>query len=732
VKILLVEDDLPTAAVLCEVLTAQYYTVDLARHGQDGLVLATSSNFDLILLDLLIPKLDGISLCRQLRAQGVQKPILLLTAKDQSADVVKGLDAGADDYITKPYELSELLARMRALLRRGQTELAPAVLTWENLCINPVSAEVTYKGQLISLTPKEYSLLGLFLRNPQRIFSRSDIIDRLWSMDAIPSEATVTNLIKDLRHKLKAQGMSAEVLETVYGLGYRLKTPPKTGGTKGVFSGEQGGQIHRLPEAGKGKRQTNLASVNKVIKRYKDTFVQRVTLLEQVELALLAGKLQPELQHRASNEAHKLAGTLGSFGYQTGSKLAQAIEHLLIDDKPLAPTQAPQLSRLLSELKGTLSKPPTPLTIEQFEPTQIPLVLVIDDADFSRHVEKPTSNLTPQPPDPNPQRQSHARCYNGGNPRNALAPQVGKPAHGAGSSVGAPSSLKGKGENSKPLKKQERGMEARLTDPVKSKIDDQSLSNQLKTEAMSWGVRIEVVSNWAIALAVISQSPQAVLLNLNGQDPVENSLTLLQKLKEQLPTTPILVITEQDNLTHRVAVSRLGVQRFLHKPVGTAEIFEAIREASSLRLIAQVLPKSQASQAKVMILDDDPIALELLSNLLQPWGLRVKTLQDPQQFWEVLTTVTPDLLLIDLEMPTYSGVDLCRVVRQDPKWGNLPILVVTAHTDLESIQQVFAAGADDFIGKPVVGPELVTRVISRIDRSRLQQELKTLKRRIGT
>ncbi|MBP5971892.1 response regulator [Brasilonema sp. CT11] len=629
-KILLVEDDLPTAAVLCEVLTAQYYTVDLARHGQDGLVLATSSNFDLILLDLLIPKLDGISLCRQLRAQGVQKPILLLTAKDHSADVVKGLDAGADDYLTKPYELSELLARMRALLRRGQTELAPAVLTWENLCINPVSAEVTYKGQLISLTPKEYSLLGLFLRNPQRIFSRSDIIDRLWSIDAIPSEGTVTNLIKDLRHKLKAQGMSAEVLETVYGLGYRLKTPPKIEETKGVLSGEQGGQIHRLAQTGKGKRQTNLASVNKVIERYKDTFAQRVTLLEQVEQALRLGKLQLELRYRASNEAHKLAGTLGSFGYQTGSKLARAIEHFLMGDKPLAPTQAPQLSRLLSELKGTLSKPPTPLTEEQLEPTQISLVLV---------------------------------------------------------------------------------------------IDDESLSNQLKTEAISWGVRIEVASNWAIALAVISQSPQAVLLNLNGQDPIEKGLTLLQKLKEQLPTTPILVMAEQDNLTHRVAVSRLGIQRFLHKPVATAEVFEAI---------AQVLPKSQPSEAKVMIVDDDPIALELLSTLLQPWGLRVKTLQDPQQFWEVLTTTTPDLLVIDLEMPTYSGVDLCRVVRQDPKWGNLPILVVTAHTDLESIQQVFAAGADDFIGKPVVGPELVTRVISRIDRSRLQQELKTLKHRIGT
>ncbi|BAY49384.1 multi-component transcriptional regulator, winged helix family protein [Scytonema sp. HK-05] len=628
-KILLVEDDRPTAAVLYEVLTVQYYTVELATDGENGLALATSCNFDLILLDLLIPKLDGISLCRQLRAQGVQTPILLLTAKDQSADVVKGLDAGADDYLTKPYELCELLARMRALLRRGQTELVPAVLTWENLCVNPVSAEVTYKGQLISLTPKEYSLLGLFLRNPQRVFSRSDIIDRLWSIDAIPSEGTVTNLIKDLRQKLKAQGMFADLLETVYGLGYRLKTPPKSEGAKGVLSGEQGEQTHRLGEAGKGKRQMGLASVNKVIERYKDTFAQRVILLEQVELALRFGKLQPELRQRASNEAHKLAGTLGSFGYETGSKLAQAIEHLLMDDKPLAPTQAPQLSKLVTELKEALSKPPTPLTIEELEPTNIPLVLV---------------------------------------------------------------------------------------------IDDESLTNQLKTEATNWGVRIEMVASWAIAQKQISQSPNAVLLNLNKQDPLENSLKKLQKLKEQLPTTPILVMAEQDNLTERVAVSRLGAHRFLHKPVAAAEVFEAI---------AQVLPQFQAPQAKVMILDDDPVALELLSNLLQPWGFRVKTLQDPQQFWEVLTTTTPDLLLIDLEMPTYSGIDLCRVVRQDPKWGNLPILVVTAYTDLESIQQVFAAGADDFIGKPVVGPELVTRVISRIDRSRLQQELKTLKRRIG-
>ena len=183
-KILLVEDDAAAAAVLSEVITAQHYTVDVATDGEMGLQFATSWEYDLILLDLLIPKLDGKNVCRQLRANGFQKPILLLTASDSSTDVVEGLDAGADDYVTKPYDLSELLARMRALLRRGQANLTPSLLTWEQLCVNPVSAEVTYCGQTLSLSPKEYGLLGLFLRNPQRVFSRSDIIDRLWSIAA--------------------------------------------------------------------------------------------------------------------------------------------------------------------------------------------------------------------------------------------------------------------------------------------------------------------------------------------------------------------------------------------------------------------------------------------------------------------------------------------------------------------------------------------------------------------
>lgn len=642
-KILLVEDDKPTAAVLSEVLTAQYYTVELATDGQVGLAFATTTDFDLVLLDLLIPKLDGISLCQRLRAQGYQKPILLLTAKDSSVDVVKGLDAGADDYVTKPYDLSELLARIRALLRRGENSITPILLTWDRLCINPVSAEVTYDGKIVPLTPKEYGLLGLFLRNPQRVFSRGDIIDRLWSIDTTPSEGAVTNLIKDLRQKLKAFGMTADLLETVYGLGYRLKAPPTTStanctpaaGTAVAGQDRQKDPETKDPEIKeKAKRKKDWSGVNKVLQRYQNTFTERVVALEQVEQALRAGTLDQTLQQTAAQEAHRLVGALGSFGYALGSDLARSIEHLLSRQQALQPTDAPLLSSLLTQLKQQLTQPPQPLTLDRLEPTSSPMVLVVDQEAF--------------------------------------------------------------------------------------------FTDQLQQEAFAWGMQMQVATHFETAKQHLARSspqdlPQAVLISL--QDATGATLTSLGELRQQFPDLPVLVIAAQDNLDDRVIVSRLGVQRFLYKPLSTTAVFEAI---------AQVLHKSQAAEAKVMILDDDAIVLSMLRDLLQPWGLQVTTLQDPKQFWTVLTATTPDLLILDLEMPTFNGIDLCRVVRQDPKWGNLPILVVTAHTHMELIQNVFAAGADDFIGKPVVGPELVTRVISRIDRSRLQQELETMKRRIGT
>ncbi|HEY9660438.1 MAG TPA: response regulator transcription factor, partial [Allocoleopsis sp.] len=205
-KILLVEDDEPTATVLASVLMDDRHMINIATDGQMGLMLAETYDYDLILLDVLIPKLDGITICRKLRSQGLQMPILLLTAQDSQMDKVAGLDAGADDYVVKPFDLAELRARIRALLRRGTTPIT-SVLTWEHLCLDPNANEVTYNQKPVALTPKEYGILELFLRYPQRVFSRSLIIDRLWSMDNSPAESAVTTHIKDLRQKLKASGM---------------------------------------------------------------------------------------------------------------------------------------------------------------------------------------------------------------------------------------------------------------------------------------------------------------------------------------------------------------------------------------------------------------------------------------------------------------------------------------------------------------------------------------------
>lgn len=221
-RILLVEDDPDIADALREALTAQRYTVDHTPDGLDALNFLEAYDYNVIVLDVMLPGLDGVTLCRQLRQRGDLTPVLMLTARDTSQDKVAGLDVGADDYVVKPFDLDELLARVRALLRRGVDRSTP-LLTWERLCLNPTTMEVQYAGELLSLTPKEYSLTELFLRQPDRIFSRGVILENVWSLqDDIPSEDTVKAHIRGLRKKLKAAGAPAQLIDTVYGVGYRL------------------------------------------------------------------------------------------------------------------------------------------------------------------------------------------------------------------------------------------------------------------------------------------------------------------------------------------------------------------------------------------------------------------------------------------------------------------------------------------------------------------------------
>jgi two-component system, OmpR family, response regulator QseB len=220
-RILLVEDDDRIAKPLAEGLKNEHHVVEIATDGMEGWEYAQGAEFDLILLDLMLPKLDGIELCKRLRKTESKALILMLTARDTTDDKVIGLDAGADDYLVKPFKLKELAARIRALSRRSY-ELKPQVLSYAELQLNSSTGEVSYEDNLLCLTPKEYLILEYFLRHPKQIVTRSAILGQLWEFDNSSGEGTIKTHITNLRSKLKAAGSKENLIETVYGIGYRL------------------------------------------------------------------------------------------------------------------------------------------------------------------------------------------------------------------------------------------------------------------------------------------------------------------------------------------------------------------------------------------------------------------------------------------------------------------------------------------------------------------------------
>ncbi|MGB5961111.1 MAG: response regulator transcription factor [Coleofasciculaceae cyanobacterium] len=222
-RILLIEDDDRIAEPLVEHLSHQYHVVDQAQDGITGWEQALAAPYDLILLDLMLPRLDGITLCQRLRKSGCKALILMLTAKDTTNDKIIGLDAGADDYLVKPFKIQELAARIRALSRRIP-DIQPPILTCENLQLDPSTYQVTYAGKILSLTPKEYMLLEVFLRNPKRVFTRSELLEKLWETEDISGEETVKTHLRNLRRKIKEAGSDSEFIENVYGIGYRLQS----------------------------------------------------------------------------------------------------------------------------------------------------------------------------------------------------------------------------------------------------------------------------------------------------------------------------------------------------------------------------------------------------------------------------------------------------------------------------------------------------------------------------
>jgi two-component system, OmpR family, response regulator MprA len=222
-RILIIEDDPAILKVLQRGLAYEGYTVDVATDGRTGLNQAHDHHPDLVILDWMLPGMDGLEVCRRLRLQG-GLPILMLTAKDTIQDRVQGLDAGADDYIVKPFNLDELTARIRALFRRTQTE-RNQVYTFGDLTMNSDSRQVTRGKRLVGLTAKEYELLELFLRHPRQVLTREVIFDRVWGYDFGGESNVLEVYIRYLRQKLEAESES-RLIHTVRSVGYVLRENP--------------------------------------------------------------------------------------------------------------------------------------------------------------------------------------------------------------------------------------------------------------------------------------------------------------------------------------------------------------------------------------------------------------------------------------------------------------------------------------------------------------------------
>ncbi|MCS6291966.1 MAG: response regulator transcription factor [Nitrospira sp.] len=222
-RILIVEDDPDLAGFIQKGLREERYAVDWAHEGEEGLLMASTTPYDLIILDVMLPALDGFTVCRRLRAAGNKTPILLLTARGTVEDRVTGLNIGADDYLTKPFAFAELLARIQALIRRSGTEQSPH-LTVADLEVDPVAHRVWRAGRELILTNKEYALLEYLLRNPDRVLTRTAIIEHVWDIHYDGMTNIVDVHIRALRAKVDRE-FSTPLIHTVRGVGYVLKTP---------------------------------------------------------------------------------------------------------------------------------------------------------------------------------------------------------------------------------------------------------------------------------------------------------------------------------------------------------------------------------------------------------------------------------------------------------------------------------------------------------------------------
>lgn len=621
-KILLVEDDEAIAAVLTKSLAAHHYIVDVVKDGEMGWTYGSTFEYDLIVLDVVLPKLDGIRLCQKLRQEGHTMPILLLTSQNSTTAKVQGLDAGADDYVVKPFDQAELTARIRALLRRGSANPLP-LLSWGELLLNPGSCEVTYQNRPLVLTTKEYELLELLLRESQHVFSPEEILDRLWSSEEFPSEATVRSHIRRLRQKLNAAGAPQDFIATVHGRGYYLKA---TSGEATPVARDAGAPAVVQPspaEPDPGEQYLTF-----LIETWRTTQPKSRQQVKELIAALQILQVHPQddsTKQQAKQRAHQLAGTLGVFGLQVAMEQARQIEQALSLEPPLLSASVATLVAIATDLQHR---------VEQDRPDVLPL------------------------------------------PRLSLPLLL---------ILGEPSAFT-------------------------QALTTQAAGARLRTVVQALEGGVESVDAAALQSLLDLETPPDVILLCLPEPPTtsqELQWQCLQAIAQHFPHLPIVMRGQCQQLGDRLEGLRRGAHRFLAASSSPEQ---------TLAVVLQVLENTAASS--VMIVDDDTAWLQSLPVLLKPWGFKVTTLADPQQFWTVLQAVTPDIVVLDIDMPQINGLELCQVLRSDPQWHHLPVLFLSGLTDTRTQSQAFTLGADDYLCKPVTSEYLVQRLRNRLQRVR--------------
>ncbi len=634
-KLLIIEDDQQLAEILKNNLKNRY-VIDVANDRPHGLQLLTDNAYDLILLDSGAGAIDGLTFCQGLRRSGNQVLILLMSSQNTPMDRVMGLDAGADDYVAKPVPFGELEARIRALLRRRTVSELP-ILTWGKLRIETSSCNVFYDGAPLALTTKEYSIVELLLRQKERIFSQRALLDALWPSDNNPrGEETVRTHMKRLRQKLRPVG-AADLIETVYGLGYRLnpalKVVTEVPTEEGVYSRPDSIAVAGKQDGSQASTINQDSTITQFWEKQSGRFLQRIAALDHLSQALQRNLSDQELRSQVKRDCIQLVGAIGGVCFPQALPKVRSFGEWLqtsplttLADMQHLRQQVAALGQLLEEIRQSGN-------------------------DRSSRLE------------------SRPRAILDNNPEQRIL----------------------------------------MVDP------DREYVTELMAAGHRWGFQIVRTPSPLAARESINRVCPDVLL-LDCSSGTLDNISLLQLLRERCPYVPICILADGDALD-RVAIEKLGGSGFYRKSIPKNVLLQRLQES---------LPRKQAQNfitgGKVLVVDDDRVMLAFLKGILEPWGFQVTLCDDPRECLALIERDRPDLLILDLEMPQVHGLELCEQLRSQPDTALLPILVLTAHQNLESIQKVYSAGADDFVSKPVITPELMTRIFNRLERSDLVKQ----------